>query len=79
MVVLGAPGGFEITVAAAISSTRLQLAIVNPRQVCDFARAHGRLAKTAALDAGVGERPPSGASRIAFWNLGPQDLPCRVD
>ncbi|MCY4500894.1 MAG: IS110 family transposase [Alphaproteobacteria bacterium] len=51
LVVLEATGGFEITVAAALCATGLPLAVVNPRQVRDFARATGRLAKTDALDA----------------------------
>ena len=53
LVVLEATGGFEITVAAALSGAKLPLAIVNPRQIRDFARALGRLAKTDALDAEV--------------------------
>jgi transposase len=51
LVVLEATGGFEITVAAAVGSARLPLAVVNPRQIRDFARATGKLAKTDALDA----------------------------
>ena len=51
LVVLEATGGFEVTVAAALCATGLPLAVVNPRQVRDFARATGRLAKTDALDA----------------------------
>lgn len=46
-------GGFEITVAAALSGAKLPLAVVNPRQIRDCARAFGRLAKTHALDAQV--------------------------
>lgn len=38
-------GGFEITVAAALSGAKLPLAVVNPRQIRDCARAFGRLAK----------------------------------
>jgi transposase len=53
LVVLEATGGFEITVAAALSGAKLPLAVVNPRQIRDFARALGRLAKTDALDAQV--------------------------
>ena len=53
LIVLEATGGFEITVAAALASASLPLAIVNPRQIRDFARATGRLAKTDALDAQV--------------------------
>jgi transposase len=51
LVVLEATGGFEVTVAAALAAARLPLAVVNPRQIRDFARATGRLAKTDALDA----------------------------
>ena len=53
LIVLEATGGFEITVAAALTSTGLPLAVVNPRQIRDFARAIGRLAKTDAIDAQV--------------------------
>jgi transposase len=51
LVVLEATGGFEQTVAASIAAARLALAVVNPRQIRDFARARGTLAKTDALDA----------------------------
>jgi transposase len=53
LIVLEATGGFEIAVAAALASAGLPLAVVNPRQIRDFARATGRLAKTDALDAQV--------------------------
>ena len=53
LVVLEATGGFELTVAAALSGVGLPLAVVNPRQIRDFARATGRLAKTDALDAAI--------------------------
>jgi transposase len=51
LVVLEATGGFELTVAAALVAAGLPLAVVNPRQIRDFARATGQLAKTDALDA----------------------------
>jgi transposase len=51
LVVLEATGGFEVTVASALAAAQLPLAVVNPRQIRDFARATGRLAKTDALDA----------------------------
>jgi transposase len=51
LIVLEATGGFEVTVAAALAAAGLPLAVVNPRQVRDFARATGKLAKTDALDA----------------------------
>jgi pimeloyl-ACP methyl ester carboxylesterase len=53
LIVLEATGGFETTVAAALAGVGLPLAVVNPRQVRDFARALGRLAKTDAIDAKV--------------------------
>jgi transposase len=51
LVVLEATGGFEITVAGALAAAGLPLVVVNPRQIRDFARATGRLAKTDRLDA----------------------------
>ena len=53
LVVLEATGGFEATVAAALAGVGLPLCVVNPRQIRDFARAMGRLAKTDTLDAEV--------------------------
>ena len=53
LVVLEATGGFELTVAAALAAGGMPLAVVNPRQIRDFARATGQLAKTDALDAKV--------------------------
>ncbi len=51
LIVLEATGGFEATVAAALGAAGLPLVVVNPRQIRDFARATGRLAKTDRLDA----------------------------
>jgi transposase len=51
LVVLEATGGYQAAVAAALGVAGLPAAVVNPRQVRDFARALGRLAKTDALDA----------------------------
>jgi transposase len=53
LIVLEATGGFEITVAAALAAAGLPLAVVNPRQIREFARSTGRLAKTDRLDAEV--------------------------
>jgi transposase len=53
LIVLEATGGFERTVAAALTAAKLPLAVVNPRQIRDFARAVGRLAKTDAIDAAI--------------------------
>jgi transposase len=51
--VLEATGGFEIVVTASLSGAGLPLAVVNPRQIRDFARATGQLAKTDTLDARI--------------------------
>lgn len=51
LVVLEATGGHETLVTAALAGAGLPVAVVNPRQVRDFARATGRLAKTDVLDA----------------------------
>jgi transposase len=53
LVVMEATGGFEAAVAAALLAASLPVVVVNPRQVRDFARAKGRLAKTDKLDAQV--------------------------
>lgn len=53
LVVLEATGGFETVLAAALAAAGLPLAVVNPRQIRDFARAVGRLAKTDPLDAAI--------------------------
>jgi hypothetical protein len=52
LVILEATGGFERTVVEALAAVGLAVVAVNPRQVRDFARATGRLAKTARIDAG---------------------------
>ena len=53
LVVLEASGGFETVVAAGLAAAGLPVAVVNPRQIRDFARATARLAKTDAVDAAV--------------------------
>jgi transposase len=53
LIVLEATGGYEIPVVAALSAAGLPVVVVNARQVRDFARAVGKLAKTDALDAAV--------------------------
>jgi len=52
-IVLEATGGLEVPVASALAVAGLPVAVVNPRQLRDFAKATGRLAKTDALDAYV--------------------------
>jgi len=53
LVVLEATGGLEMPLGAALGVAGIPTAVANPRQVRDFARATGRLAKTDALDAEV--------------------------
>jgi transposase len=53
IVVLEATGGFELPLATALAVAKVSVAIVNPRQVRDFAKASGKLAKTDTLDAQV--------------------------
>jgi transposase len=53
VVVCEATGGYEHAVVAALASAGLPVVVVNPRQVRDFARATGQLAKTDRLDAAV--------------------------
>jgi transposase len=51
LIVLEATGGLESIVTAALAGAGLPVIAVNPRQIRDFARATGKLAKTDALDA----------------------------
>jgi len=51
--VLEASGGLELPLVAALAAASLPVVVVNPRQVRDFAKATGRLAKTDSLDAAV--------------------------
>jgi transposase len=53
LVVMEATGGYETAAAMAVSAAGIRLAVVNPRQVRDFAKATGALAKTDAIDARV--------------------------
>lgn len=53
LVVLEASGGLERPVTRALIQAGLPVTVVNPRQIRDFARATGRLAKTDRLDAEV--------------------------
>jgi transposase len=51
LVVMEASGGYEALVAGALAAAEIPVAVVNARQVRDFARAMGQLAKTDAIDA----------------------------
>src|SRR5574342_653288 len=53
LIVCEATGGFERAAIAALAAAGLPVVVVNPRQVRDFARATGELAKTDELDAGI--------------------------
>ena len=53
LVLLEASGGLELPLVAALAAAALPVVVVNPRQVRDFARATGTLAKTDTLDAAV--------------------------
>ena len=53
MVLLEASGGLELPLVAALAAEAVPVVVVNPRQVRDFAKATGKLAKTDALDASV--------------------------
>lgn len=53
LIVLEATGGVERAVTRALASAELPVVVVNPRQVRDFAKATGQLAKTDTIDAEV--------------------------
>lgn len=53
LVVVESTGGLDLPLTAALAAAGLPVAVVNPRQVRDFAKATGRLAKTDRLDAQV--------------------------
>jgi transposase len=51
LIVLESSGGYELELAVALTRASFPVAVVNPRQVRDFGRATGRLAKTDRIDA----------------------------
>jgi transposase len=53
LIVLEATGGLERRAVAALAGAALPVVAVNPRQVRDFAKATGQLAKTDVIDAAV--------------------------
>lgn len=53
LIVVEATGGYERRLVAELADAGHQVAVVNPRQVRDFARGFGILAKTDRLDAAV--------------------------
>ncbi len=78
-IIVEATGGLERSLVAALAAAELPVVVVNPRQVRDFAKATGRLAKTDAIDAEVlaefGQavtpqvRPIPSAEQLAFKEL----------
>jgi len=53
LIVLEATGGFEAPAVAALAAAGLPVVVVNPRQVRDFGKARGQLAKTDAISAAI--------------------------
>ena len=53
LIVLEATGGLQVRTAGALAAAGLPVAVVNPRQIRDFAKSVGQLAKTDRLDAQV--------------------------
>lgn len=51
LIVLEATGGYELLAVGALAAAGLPVVVINPRQVRDFARATGQLAKTDRIDA----------------------------
>ncbi len=51
LIVMEATGGYEAELACALQAAGLPVAVINPRQARDFAKAMGHLAKTDRLDA----------------------------
>jgi len=53
MILFEATGGWQMNAVNALAARRLPVVVINPRQVRDFAKATGQLAKTDAIDAGI--------------------------
>ena len=53
LIVLEATGGLEVPLTGVLAAAGLPVVVINPRQVRDFARATGQLAKTDRLDAQI--------------------------
>ena len=53
LVVIEASGGYERAIVASLCETKVPVCVVNPRQVRDFAKAAGKLAKTDRIDSTV--------------------------
>src|SRR5947209_2912903 len=57
LIVLEATGGIQLPVVGALAAAGLPVVAMNPRQVRDFAKATGKLAKTDRIDAQVLAHP----------------------
>ena len=53
LIVMEATGGLEVRIATELASQGLPVAVINPRQARDFAKATGQLAKTDQVDAAM--------------------------
>jgi len=53
LIVVEATGGLEVRIATELAGNKLPVAVINPRQARDFAKATGQLAKTDQVDAAV--------------------------
>jgi transposase len=53
LILMESSGGYEIPVVETLALRSLRVAVVNPRQIRDFAKAMGRLAKTDTIDADI--------------------------
>jgi transposase len=67
LIVMEATGGYEHALACAVQAAGFAVAIVNPKQARDFARAMGMLAKTDRIDA-------QGLAQLAYVLVGRADL-----
>ena len=75
-----ATGGYEAALASALQAVSLPVAVLNPRQVRDFAKALGRRAKTDRIDARSWPslRPLSCAAPWVITNVGSRVRICRL-
>ncbi len=74
LIVCEATGGFERAAIAALAAAGLPVVVANPRQVRDFARATGQLAKTSALlpSRYIGGFRRTFAGSSASWTTSPR-------
>ena len=81
LIVLEATGGLELPLSGALVAAGLPVVVANPRQVRDFAKATGKLAKTDPLDAQIlpisptSSVPYPGRCRMNRCKRSPHSLP----